>query len=99
MFVWIAGAFILIVHWLLGKRLARLAMFAVMMTAVCLYTPHDSFMPPTLFFGALFSWFLSGIPYRYRRRQVEKLASELATLPEEQLAYLRLVVQQSSHLP
>lgn len=97
MFFWIAGAFILIVHWLLGKKLARFAMFAVMVTVVYLYAPTDSFMPPMLALGVGLSWFLSGFPYRYRRRQVRKLASELATLSEDhlnQVVYLHLVAQE-----
>jgi hypothetical protein len=106
MILWLSGSFILIVHWLLGKKLARAAMFAVMVTATCLYAPRiamaqyePSFVPPVIAMGVALSWFLSGIPYRYHRRQVKKLASELAILPEEQIAYLRSVVQQSSHLP
>jgi cytochrome c oxidase assembly factor CtaG len=95
MYLWIVGAFILIVHWLLGKKLARFAMFAVMVTVVCLYLPKDSFMPPMLALGVGVSWLLSGIPYRYRRRQVKKLASELAMLSDEQLAYLQSVAQET----
>ena len=93
MFVWVAFLFILLVHWLLGKMLARLAMFAAMMVIVSLYVPHDTFMPAGLFLGGLFSWIVSGIPYRYRRRQVLKLPIA------ERSAYLRLVAQETPLWP
>ena len=96
MFVWVSFLFILLVHWLMGKLLARLAMFAAMMVIVSLYVPHDTFMPAGLFLGGLFSWIVSGIPYRYRRRQDKKLAMGWSALDSAQLAGLRPVARETA---
>ena len=55
MFVWVSFLFILLVHWLMGKLLARLAMFAAMMVIVSLNTcPTTHSCRPDFFLGGLF---------------------------------------------
>jgi hypothetical protein len=49
-------------------------MFVVMVTGCCLLAIQQgktspTFIPPDIAAGALFSWWLSGVPYRYCRRR------------------------------
>lgn len=76
--LWLGFTFLLLVHWLVGNPLARLGMFLVCATALIwfikTYETQPTAIPPGIFFGVIITWWLTGIPRRYRKRANQRLA-------------------------